>query len=253
MLKMELIQEELRAHPYPLLFATISGAHLYGFPSPDSDYDLRGVHVLPLTEIVGLRMGPETVERSGIRDGVEMDVVTQEMRKFIQLMLKRNGYVLEQLFSPLVMHTSSEHQELIELGRRCITRHHFHHYHGFAENQWNLFKKEQPPKVKPLLYVFRVLLTGIHLMRTGVIEANLVALNGEYKLEFLKDLIALKLEGPEKGRIQGAQIDSIEKEFQRLLNTLDEEAGKSRLPEEPSSFDDLHAFLVRLRTVGKPA
>jgi len=24
------------------LFATISGAHLYGFPSPDSDYDLRG-------------------------------------------------------------------------------------------------------------------------------------------------------------------------------------------------------------------
>ncbi len=30
------------AQPYPLLFATISGAHLYGFPSPDSDYDLRG-------------------------------------------------------------------------------------------------------------------------------------------------------------------------------------------------------------------
>lgn len=24
------------AQPYPLLFATISGAHLYGFPSPDS-------------------------------------------------------------------------------------------------------------------------------------------------------------------------------------------------------------------------
>jgi hypothetical protein len=33
--------------PYPLLFATVSGAHLYGFPSPDSDWDLRGVHVLP--------------------------------------------------------------------------------------------------------------------------------------------------------------------------------------------------------------
>ena len=34
--------------PYPMLFATVSGAHLYGFPSPDSDYDLRGVHILPL-------------------------------------------------------------------------------------------------------------------------------------------------------------------------------------------------------------
>ena len=33
------------AQPYPLIFATISGAHLYGFPSPDSDYDLRGACV----------------------------------------------------------------------------------------------------------------------------------------------------------------------------------------------------------------
>ena len=31
-------------HPYPLVFATVSGAHLYGFASPDSDWDLRGVH-----------------------------------------------------------------------------------------------------------------------------------------------------------------------------------------------------------------
>jgi uncharacterized protein len=32
--------------PYPLLFTTISGAHLYGFPSPDSDYDRRGKNAL---------------------------------------------------------------------------------------------------------------------------------------------------------------------------------------------------------------
>ena len=45
--------KEVASHPYPLLFVTISGAHLYGFPSPDSDYDLRGVHVLPVREVVG--------------------------------------------------------------------------------------------------------------------------------------------------------------------------------------------------------
>ena len=37
------------AQPYPLLFATISGAHLYGFPSPDLDFDLRGAQLLSLT------------------------------------------------------------------------------------------------------------------------------------------------------------------------------------------------------------
>jgi RNA repair pathway DNA polymerase beta family len=30
------------AQPYPLLFANINGAHLHGFPTPDSDFDLRG-------------------------------------------------------------------------------------------------------------------------------------------------------------------------------------------------------------------
>ncbi len=41
--------------PDPLLFATVSGAHLYGFPSRDSDVDLRGVHLLPAADLVGLR------------------------------------------------------------------------------------------------------------------------------------------------------------------------------------------------------
>jgi hypothetical protein len=65
--------------PYPLLFATISGAHLYGFPSPDSDYDLRGVHVLPLPTVVGLDVGQETIEHAQIQDGVELDLVTHDL------------------------------------------------------------------------------------------------------------------------------------------------------------------------------
>src|SRR5438128_10422529 len=58
------------AQPYPLLFATISGAHLYGFPSPDSDYDLRGAHVLPLERVVGLEVRDETVEDSFVEESV---------------------------------------------------------------------------------------------------------------------------------------------------------------------------------------
>jgi len=54
-----------------LLFATISGAHLYGFPSPDSDYDLRGAHVLPLGAVVGLVVRDETVQDERVVDGLE--------------------------------------------------------------------------------------------------------------------------------------------------------------------------------------
>jgi len=165
------LDAELADHPYPLLFVTISGAHLYGFPSPDSDYDLRGVHVLPLRQVVGLEPGQETVESSHIRDGLEIDLVTHDARKFFAL-LRKNGYVLEQLYSPLVLRTSAVHEELKRIAAGCITRHHAHHYFGFAETQWKLFEKEQPRRVKPMLYVYRVLLTGIYLMRSGQVEAN---------------------------------------------------------------------------------
>jgi uncharacterized protein len=70
--------------------------YLYGFPSPDSDYDLRGVHVLPAREAVGLLPKCETVEFSGLRGAVEMDLVTHDVLKFFTMLLKRNGYVLEQ-------------------------------------------------------------------------------------------------------------------------------------------------------------
>ena len=95
------------AQPYPLIFATISGAHLYGFPSPDSDYDLRGAHVLPLENVLSLEVRDETVQDSRVMEGLEMDIVSHDARKFIGMLLKKNGYVLEQLLSPLVVSDDS--------------------------------------------------------------------------------------------------------------------------------------------------
>ncbi|NED88812.1 hypothetical protein G3I76_53140 [Streptomyces sp. SID11233] len=56
---------------HPLLFATVSGAHLYGFPSKDSDVDLRGVHILPAADLLGLREPEETRSRKWDQDGVD--------------------------------------------------------------------------------------------------------------------------------------------------------------------------------------
>src|ERR687893_610668 len=98
-----LLVSEVAAQPYPLMFVTVSGAHLYGFPSPDSDYDLRGVHVLPVREVIGLDAGRETIEAEGDRNGIELDLVTHDAEKFFGLMIKKNGYVLEQIYSPLVV------------------------------------------------------------------------------------------------------------------------------------------------------
>ncbi len=238
------------AQPYPLLFATISGAHLYGFPSPDSDYDLRGAHVLPLDAVVGLDVRDETVQDERIIDGLEMDIVSHDVKKFFRLLLKKNGYVLEQLYSPLVVHTTPEHTELKEIAHGCITKHHSHHYLGFSETQWKLFDKERPRRVKPLLYVYRVLLTGIHLMRTGVINANLVNLNEEARLPYIADLIARKQSG-ENTTLEDADVEFHRREYDRLRAELQAAHDASSLRELPSDAtrQALNDLLVRVRLV----
>src|SRR5579859_566705 len=245
----EALQPLVVEQPYPLLLMTVSGAHLYGFPLPDSDYDLRGVHILPVREVIGLYEGRESIDTMSVRDGLEIDLVTHDVKKFLQLLLKKNGMVLEQIYSPLVLQTTPEHEELKVLARDCISRNHRHHYYGFAESQWKLFVKEQPYRVKPLLYIYRVLLTGIHLLRTGEVESNLVQLNEIYRLPYIPDLIARKLAGPEKAGLADADLAFHRSEYERLLGELDRAARESALPEGPSleSKNALNDLLIRVR------
>lgn len=243
--------EKVCQHPRPLLFATVSGAHLYGFPSPDSDWDLRGTHVLPVKEVIGLDPGLETIELSNketmVQDGIEFDIVSHDVRKFFTLLLKKNGYVLEQLYSPLIVHTTPEHEELKAIAKGCITRHHSHHYLGFAETQWKLFDKERPRRIKPLLYVYRVLLTGIHLMQAGVIEANLLTLNEKFKQPYISDLVARKLGGQEQSTLPDADVAFHQAEYDRLVAELHRANEVSSLPNEPSARAALNDLLIRIR------
>jgi uncharacterized protein len=246
-----LLKSAAAKHQYPLLFATISGAHLYGFPSADSDFDLRGAHILPVEEVVGLDAQNETVESMSTDDGIELDLVTHDVKKFFLLMLKRNGYVLEQLYSPLVVSTTAEHQELKAIGKSCITRHHYHHYYGFATSQWRLFTREEPPRVKPLLYVYRVLLTGIHLLRTGRIEADLNVLNADFGIGIIDELIAAKRHASEDLKLAAPDLQVHEQHYQALLHLLESAYDESTLPETPTAKPALDDLLKRVRLGGR--
>jgi len=146
-----------------------------------------------------------------------------------------------------VVHTTPEHEELKAIARSCLTRHHVHHYLGFAETQWRLFEKESPGRVKPLLYTYRVLLTGIHLMRTGEIQANLVRFNEEARLPHVDDLIARKLAGPETSALEAADVEFHRREYGRLRADLEASQRSSALPERPTARPALNDLLVRLR------
>lgn len=226
------------------LFATVSGAHLYGFPSPDSDVDLRGCHQLPLREVVGLTHPIETYEKNGYHDGIEIDIVSHDIGKYFSLLVKNNGYVLEQIFSPLIVVGAEFLEQLRPIATRCITRHHYHHYRGFYGRQRQLIEKETAKRAKPVLYAYRVLLTGIHLLRTGEMEANLLNLNDSFKLPYIDDLVASKT--AEKIAPPGLDWEFHASELDRLERVLESAYQASNLSEDRDS-ESVNQFLVELR------
>ena len=46
------LDEESRSRTHVVI--SLSGAHAYGFPSPDSDLDLKAIHFVPTAHLLGL-------------------------------------------------------------------------------------------------------------------------------------------------------------------------------------------------------
>ncbi len=226
------------------LFVTVSGAHLYGFPSPDSDVDLRGCHQLPLESIVGLGQPNETRQTMNVHRGIEVDLVSHDIRKYFGLMVQNNGYILEQIFSPLVICGQPFLDQLRPLAAGCVTKNCYHHYRGFYATQRKMIDRSERITAKSLLYAYRVLLTGIHMMRTGWVEPNLLRLNQEFALSGISELIDSKV--TEKA------TPDIDREFhvERLdqLEIQMQEAFESSTLREKADRRPVNDFLIQLRT-----
>jgi predicted nucleotidyltransferase len=80
------------------LMAVESGSRAWGFPSPDSDYDVRFIYVRPWQDYMTLHPMRDVIERPIIDD---FDVNGWDVRKALGLMLKHNAVVAEWLESPI--------------------------------------------------------------------------------------------------------------------------------------------------------
>jgi predicted nucleotidyltransferase len=80
------------------LLAVESGSRAWGFPSPDSDYDVRFVYVRPRDWYLRLEPGRDVIE-TPIEDDIDLN--GWDIRKTFGLMLKSNAVVSEWLSSPI--------------------------------------------------------------------------------------------------------------------------------------------------------
>jgi predicted nucleotidyltransferase len=88
-------------HGIRILYACESGSRAWGFPSPDSDYDVRFIYVQPLNWYLGLDENPDTLN---FPVDEELDLAGWELRKTLRLLRGSNAALFEWLQSPIVYH-----------------------------------------------------------------------------------------------------------------------------------------------------
>lgn len=233
-----------------LSFVTLSGAHLYGFASPDSDVDLRGAFLLPARSLLGLRPPAETVTLE-VKAPLELDLVVHDLRKFAAMLVRHNGYAMEQLFSPLVLVGGPLLEELRTLALDCLTRPTVRHFLGFASGRRHRLA-EPGATVKHLLYAYRVLLSGLHLMEERRIEAHLGTLHARYGLPQVEALMERKRTGAERMELLPGEVEAHAPQLDALTARLERSAERSGLPLEPRGAAALEQFVIDLRLSERP-
>ncbi|MBX3233959.1 MAG: nucleotidyltransferase domain-containing protein [Labilithrix sp.] len=231
------------------LVVYLSGAHAYGFPSPDSDLDLKCIHVAPTGALVGFEPPPFTYDRAEVIEGVEIDYTSNELGQVLGGILTGNGNYLERVLGATFMTPPGELlASLSPLVRAVVSRRVHRHYRGFAANQQRELAKT--PTVKKLLYVLRTAMTGTHLLTTGELETDLRVLAPRYGLADLgvDALIAAKRAG-ERAAADPAMLTEWEPRLAGILSAVDRARDTSPLPEEPppDAVRALETWLVATR------
>jgi len=240
-MKRVLEQEEARREH---VVVYLSGAHAYGFPSPDSDLDLKAIHVARTEHLLGFEVPAPTVDRAEIIDGVEIDYTSNELAHALSGILAGNGNFIERVLGRMVPHGSSLLEELRPIVRRSLSRRVHRHYRGFAQNQLRFLERE--PTAKKLLYVLRTTLTGIHLLKTGELESDLTRIMDGYGFADAAALVERKRAG-ERVALEAAQLETWRPRVESLFAALDAARDASILPEEPANEDEVRAWLMTVR------
>ncbi len=233
-----------RAH----LVVSLSGAHAYGFPSPDSDLDLKSIHIAPTSVLLGLQPAHLPTERLEVLDGVEVDYSSNELLPVLQGLLQGNGNYLERVLGAIPLRGSPELESLRPLVRASMSRRIHRHYNGFGQGQLREWEKSGFRSAKRLLYVLRTTLTGAHALRTGVVETDVTELLSPYGFEEAHALVQEKVRG-EKSELPEALSEKWRGEVARSFEVLEAAKAESILPEAPpaDAVAALEAWLLDLR------
>ena len=204
-----------------ILHAVESGSRAWGFPSPDSDYDVRFIYV----------RNPEFyLELEKTRDVIELpinnmlDINGWDLNKTLRLLHSSNPTLFEWMSSPVVYRQTDFIEQL-----RPIMDDYFscksglYHYLSMAEGNYRDYLKGDMVRAKKYFYVLRPILACKWILRTHTKPPMLFSELVDTELEdALKPavvrLLDLKMNAPEIREIP--RVEEINSYLDRTIEAL---------------------------------
>jgi len=208
-----------------IIYACESGSRAWGFPSSDSDYDVRFLYLHPTDWYLSIDLGRkrDVIERP-IND--QIDLSGWELRKALGLYYKSNPPLLEWLGSPIIY---LENYTIAAQMRALASSYYsakacMYHYLHMAQGNYREYLKGEQVWLKKYFYILRPLLAINWLEKDmGVVPTEFRRLvNQVVAEEGLKQAIIKLIEAKEQGveLDYGSQIpvisDFIHREIRRL-------------------------------------
>lgn len=233
-----------------ILFAIESGSRAWGFPSPDSDYDVRFIYAHQPDWYLSIEPGRDVIELPIEGD---WDINGWDIRKALGLLIKPNPVMLEWLSSPIRYRWNTSLCERLTrfadkttFGESCL-----HHYRNLAVKQWDKHVGDNVDvSLKKYFYILRPALAISWIKQNPMVQPpmNLQALVEGQSLENelinkIEELLVLKSAAKEIGR--GKRIPLIDSFIQEQISWATVIAKKEDRPDLMAEGDLLFRDIVK--------
>lgn len=211
-----------------VIYRCVVGSRAYGLDGPGSDTDRRGIYLPPADLHWSLYGVPEQLENA------ENQECYWELQKFLNLALKANPNVLECLWTPLVEHTTPLADELLGMREVFLSKLVYQTYNGYVLGQFKKLEQDLRARGqvrwKHVMHLVRLLLSGIALLRDGVVVVHVDA--------YRERLLAVR-----DGEMPWQDVDAWRLQLHR---ELDAAYASTKLRERPD-YEAANRFLLRAR------
>ena len=184
------LRETEAKHDVKILYACESGSRAWGFPSLDSDYDVRFIYVRPMRYYLSVQKKDDQLSFP-IND--ILDINGWDSQKALHLITRSNTNPFEWLQSPVVYCED----KLFRTNLFDLCQHYFcarstiFHYLGICRSALGSMDSSSGIKIKKLFYVVRPLLAALWSVERGTIAP----MNIHPLMELLPDNLQEKLTG----------------------------------------------------------